>query len=406
MATKFLIGDKVRLSFGNRIVTGTVVEDRGRIGVGGRQLFRIVVKTGDEERALELPAEKLRFLKMDIEEIVQRLNDESDRFEFGRLQEIRKEHLGLQRRPNRKPFGRKAISRDRTYAYHVGGHDELQFNIGFDCYKDKEILRWGVAISLQKTRAILDVKKLFPKIDKLNKFICRCGDDYLNGFLMWHWHEGRRSDDRSPEVVPSRLYTDGVFIFLGKHEQVEVFDADTILRDFDRLLTLYKYVEFGMSDFPIPNDTSGFTFRPTRRLDNSERRYWTEAMRETGQIEVSLRHRQIQDALYQELRAELGNHVEAEYSDGADGRVDLIAQRGADLEFYEIKIGPSARLCIRQALGQLMEYGFWLGPGAAGPAKLFVVGEPPLDGKAEKFLQSLREKFKIPIYYRQVVIGN
>ena len=67
MATKsqnkrssFRIGDKVRLSFSNRTVTGTVVEYRGRIGVGGRQLFRVVVKTGDEERDLELPAEKLR----------------------------------------------------------------------------------------------------------------------------------------------------------------------------------------------------------------------------------------------------------------------------------------------------------------------------------------------------------
>ena len=60
MATRFRIGAKVRLSFGNRIVTGTVIEDRGRIGVGGRQLFRIVVRMGDGERALELPAEKLR----------------------------------------------------------------------------------------------------------------------------------------------------------------------------------------------------------------------------------------------------------------------------------------------------------------------------------------------------------
>lgn len=338
---------------------------------------------------------------MDIEKIVQILNDESDRFEFGKLQEIRREHLGLQRRPCRTPFGWKAIFPDKGYAFHVGGRNELQFNVSLD----EGDFRWGVAISLEASQAIPNpVEKLSPKLDKLSEFIRLHGDDYLNGFLMWHWHEGRRSDDRSPEVVPSRLYTDGVFIFLGKHEQVDTFDAETILRDFDRLLTLYKYVEFGMSDFPIPNDTSGFTFRPGHRLDNSERRYWTEAMRETGQIEVSLRHRQIQDALYQELRAELGNHVEAEYSDGADGRVDLIAQRGADLEFYEIKIGPSARLCIRQALGQLMEYGFW--PGAACPTKLFVVGEPPLDGKAEKFLQSLREKFKIPIYYRQVVIGN
>ena len=403
MAMKFRIGDRVRLSFGNRTVTGTVVEDRGRIGVGGRQLFRIVVKTGDEERALELPAEKLRFLKMDIEEIVQRLNDESDRFEFGRLQEIRKEHLGLQRRPNRKPFGRKAISRDRTYAYHVGGHDELQFNIGFDCYKDKESLRWGVAISLQKTRAILDVKKLFPKIDKLNKFICRCGDDYLNGFLMWHWHEGRRSDDRSPEVVPSRLYTDGVFIFLGKHEQVDTFDAETVLRDFNRLLPLYKYVE-SESDFPILDDESGFTFRPEHQSDRPERRYRTDAIRETGQNEVYLRHSQLQDVLEQELRSELGNQVALEHPDGIGGRVDLIAQRGDDLEFYEIKIGGSARSCIRQALGHLMEYGFW--PGAARPAKLFVVGELSFDREAEEYLQSLREEFKIPIYYRQVVIGN
>ena len=336
---------------------------------------------------------------MDIEEIVQRLNDESDRFEFGRLQEIRKEHLGLQRKPCRTPFGGKATF--PTYAFHCGGSDELQFNVGFD----EEELRWGVAISLQACQTVPNpVEKLSPKIDKLNEFI-REHRDYLNGFLMWHWcpSEGR-SDDRSPEVIPRRLYTEGTFIFIGKHAQVDTFDAETVLRDFDRLLPIYKYVELETSDFPILDDESGFTFRPEHQLDRPERRYRTDAIRATGQNEVYLRHSQLWDVLEQELRSELGNQVEAEYSDGADGRVDLIAQRGDDLEFYEIKIGPSARLCIRQALGQLMEYGFW--PGAAGPAKLFVVGEPPLDGKAEKFLQSLREKFKIPIYYRQVVIGN
>ncbi|MDE2704973.1 MAG: hypothetical protein OXI35_07895, partial [Gemmatimonadota bacterium] len=160
---------------------------------------------------------------MDIEEIVQRLNDESDRFEFGGLQKIRKEHLELKKRPCRKPF--RTISRDGTYAYHVGGHNELQFNVGFDCYKDKEILRWGVAISSQKTRSILDVKILFPKLDKLNEFIQVHRDDHLNGFLMWHHHSSEgRSDNRSPEVVPRRLYADGVFIFLGKYEQVESAD--------------------------------------------------------------------------------------------------------------------------------------------------------------------------------------
>lgn len=395
MATRFRIGDEVRLSFGNRTVTGMVVEDRGRIGVGGRQLFRIVVKMGDGERALELPAEKLRALaplKMDIEEIVQILNDESDRFEFGKLQEIRKEHRSLRKKPCQTPFGRQATFSE-GYAYHVGGRDELQFNVGFEC--DEEILRWGVAISLQASRSIPNpVEILSPKLDKLNEFIRVHKDDHLSGFLMWHWHKDSRSSDHSPEVVPRHLYTNGVFIFLGKYGQLDNFDADTILRDFDMLLPLYKYVESESSDFPILDDESGFTFRPEHQPDGPKRRYQ----------KVNLRYSQIQDALDQELRSELGSQVVREHRDGVVGSVDLIAQRRDDLEYYKIKLGGSAGSCIRQALGQLIEYGFW--PGTARPAKLFVVGEPSLDRDAEEYLQTLREEFRIPIYYRQVVIEN
>ena len=338
---------------------------------------------------------------MDIEEIVQRLNDESDRFKFGKLQEIRKNYLGRQRKKVRTPFGDQATFPDEAYAYHVGGYNELQFNVGFE-----EDFRWGVAISLQATQWIPNpVEKLSPKLDKLSEFIRLHGDDHLNGFLMWHRHPSEgRSADRSPEVVPRRLYTDEVFIFLGKHEHIDSFDADTILHDFDRLLPLYEYVEFGTSDFPILEDESGFAFRPEHQPNRPDRRYRMNVIRATGPNEVYLRHNQIQDVLEQELRAEVGNQVASEHPDGIGGRVDLIAQRGDDLEFYEIKIGGSVRSCIRQALGQLMEYGFW--PGAARPAKLFVVGEPSLDGKAEEYLQSLQEEFRIPIYYRQVVIEN
>ena len=104
---------------------------------------------------------------MDIEEIIQRLNDGFDRFEFGKLQEIRKEYLGLQKRPCRTPFGKKATF-PPDYAFHVGGRDELQFNVGFD----EEELRWGVAISLQASQAIPNpVEELSPKLDRLSEFI-------------------------------------------------------------------------------------------------------------------------------------------------------------------------------------------------------------------------------------------
>ena len=254
---------------------------------------------------------------MDIEEIVQSLNDESVRFKFGKLQEIRKKHLGLHRMPVRTPFGKQATFPD--YAFHVGGRDELQFNVGFE----EEELRWGVAISLQASQAIPNpVEELSPKLDRLSEFIRLHGDDHLNGFLMWHWHPSEgRSTDRSPEVVPRRLYTDGAFIFLGKHEHVDSFDADTILHDFDRLLPLYEYVEFGTSDFPILEDESGFVFRPEHQPDRPDRRYQTDATRAPGQNEVYLRHSQIQDVLEQELRSEVGNQVASEHPDGIGGRV-------------------------------------------------------------------------------------
>jgi hypothetical protein len=44
------------------------------------------------------------------------------------------------------------------------------------------------------------------------------------------------------------------------------------------------------------------------------------------------------------------------------GRIDLVVRTGEGYEFYEIKTYGSARACIREAIGQLLEYAMW--PGA------------------------------------------
>ena len=337
---------------------------------------------------------------MNIEQIVHTLNEASDRFEFGHLQQIRTDYLGLTRRPAKAPFGKRTIF--DQFAYHVGGRCELQFNVGCD----KSGLRWGVAISLQPSHSLPDVTVQFPKLDKLSEFIRVHGDEHLSDFLMWHHSdsESEPSDDRLPEVVPRHLYAEGTFLFLGKHAPVDQFDADAVMRDFDSLLPLYKFVEFSTSHFPMLDDTSGFEFTPGYRPPVTQADYLTTATRVTGQIEVVLRHRRIQDTLERELNSEVGKNVARELRNGIGGFVDLIAKRNGKLEFYEIKVARSARACIREALGQLLEYGFW--PGAAQPDKLVVAGEPSLDDSANKYLQSLRNDFRIPISYRQVVIED
>jgi hypothetical protein len=60
--SKFEVGDRVRIRFGDRWVIARIVEDRGAIGVGGRALLRIQIddpKLPDDHREFELPASEV-----------------------------------------------------------------------------------------------------------------------------------------------------------------------------------------------------------------------------------------------------------------------------------------------------------------------------------------------------------
>ncbi len=70
--------------------------------------------------------------------------------------------------------------------------------------------------------------------------------------------------------------------------------------------------------------------------------------------------------------------------------------------FYEIKTALTPRACLREAIGQLLEYGFW--PGAQEPARFIVVGESPIDGDAQEYLRRLRKRFSLPIEYEAIAI--
>ena len=104
--------------------------------------------------------------------------------------------------------------------------------------------------------------------------------------------------------------------------------------------------------------------------------------------------------LKQQLNAERGVQVATELNDGRGGRIDLAACRNGDLEFYEIKTGTSAKQCVRDALGQLLEYAYRA--PAIRPRRLFVVGEPRMDPDTGEYLRLLRDELRIPICYRQV----
>jgi hypothetical protein len=83
--------------------------------------------------------------------------------------------------------------------------------------------------------------------------------------------------------------------------------------------------------------------------------------------------------------------------------IDVVAEADEELWFYEVKTAGSVRQCLREAIGQLLEYAFW--PGATRPAKLIVVGEPPPTNESDIYLEVLNAFLPVHLEYHQLALN-
>jgi hypothetical protein len=331
----------------------------------------------------------------DLHKIAKELNSRARTHAIGSLQEIRADLKHLTRQPSERIFSSQTTHDE--WAFHHGGRSELQFNIGLENVSDVAELRYGVAFSFETSRTLPSIEILIPKVRVFNEFM-RLYSELYEDMRMWHY-QGARSSDYMPGPIPPELVTEGVFVFLGKRQPVDRIDYDQILNDFDRLLPLYKYVESSGRSQPVSLPAEAhFAFRPGCSTKASSATA-TQAQR---QLDISLRHHELQEALYRRLLSVYGaQHVGTELPSGVGTSVDVVVRRNDGYWFYEIKTARSPRACLREALGQLLEYAFW--PGAQEATRLIVVGDGALAGDAEEYLKRLKERFALPIEYEQIV---
>jgi hypothetical protein len=82
--------------------------------------------------------------------------------------------------------------------------------------------------------------------------------------------------------------------------------------------------------------------------------------------------------------------------------IDIVVKMKSEYWFYEIKTALTPRACLREAIGQLLEYGLW--PGAQEPTRFIVVGETLIDKDGKEYLSRLKERFSLPMEYETVAI--
>lgn len=121
--------------------------------------------------------------------------------------------------------------------------------------------------------------------------------------------------------------------------------------------------------------------------------------------EANLLHNEIQNGLFEQLVKHHGaDKVGTEVPTGQGTSIDLVVNSDEFCWFYEIKTASSAKACIRQAIPQLLEYAYW-DCDSEKVDRLVIVGPASITKAAETYLEFLREKFSIPIYYEEYDIS-
>jgi hypothetical protein len=337
---------------------------------------------------------------MHLQSIIDEVNFRSKTHPIGKLQQLRKDLKTLRRLPSPNIFP-KSTTFER-WAFHFGGRPELQFNIGIERRDGADELRHGVAFSFKTSRSLPDVTVLIPKVKLFNDFMQLYSENFSD-MRMWYYcgrgHDRKRSLDYMPTSIPHELVTEkDPFVFLGKRKPAGQIDCETILNDFDRLLPLYTYIESAGRSEPITAaEIEPFEFRSGRYHKLSS----TVASLAQKELDINLRHNRLQRALRHRLQKKYGaENVKWECPSGNGTSIDLVVHQKTEFWFYEIKTAISPRACIREAVGQLLEYSFW--PGSQEAARLIVVGESPLDEKARAYLQTLVTRLSLAIDYEQI----
>jgi hypothetical protein len=335
----------------------------------------------------------------DVGPIAHALNARAASYAIGRLQDLRARLRGYSKRPSSNIFTSQTIH--PHWAFHYGGRTELQFNIGLEEVTGEPELRHGVAFSFEPSQSLPSIDVLVPKVRLFNDYL-RVYPEVYPDMRMWHYRARVRSSDYPAAPIMTELVVPGPFVFLGKRQRIADVDYDVILADFDRLLSLYEYVESGGRESPdAAPSRAAFSFRAGCSTDRPAATTASLAQRE---LDISLRHNLLQAALTRRLIAQFGAaNVADEHASGFGTKIDVVLRRAADeFWYYEIKTARSPRACLREAMGQIMEYSYW--PGAQEPSRLIICGDSALDDDGASYLRRLNERFRLPLAYEQIVL--
>lgn len=311
-----------------------------------------------------------------------------------------------------KPTGEAAkLETNRSYAREFGfGHEEWLFD-NLDLYENgaskNELFKYGYLQPIGKFRKAYVGKRLdlllytvSPRKDKLavatlrNVFI---PDDDEIAFICTQMHQSGEVERMQSSLSALDISAPSDFPIINirfKPKDAEIFSPLIPIPKTSRVHSSNRYHPIDWNDdyFPEPFAKQ----LPEQIPDISKRSEDVRTRCAIAGVQFTPLHVKIQNQIVDHLALLHGkSNVLYEHNS-----VDLVVKLGdGNTVFYELKVLPSARQCIREALGQLLEYCHYKTPGSA--TKLIIVGESVAQGSDRSYLSELRIRYNLPIYYQR-----
>lgn len=178
-------------------------------------------------------------------------------------------------------------------------------------------------------------------------------------------------------------------------DNVSFYDPRLVIGPNHKIFRSSRYHPFNWDDAFPPTLLQDIVTPPTNQSDDDDPTR-SEEGRTRAAIEATSydpRHVKLQNTLYRKL-CSLYGQANVEYETDF---VDLILKNNQTTIFIEIKTHLTAKRCVRDAIGQLLEYSHY--PSLSKAQELLVVGDAKPNQDDVLYLNILRNTYNIPIKY-------
>lgn len=317
-----------------------------------------------------------------------------------------------------KPSGRIGKSKNKKlFEYNGYGHEEWLFDLsklikGYHYgWLQPIATNWKkynnnqFNISIYSINSKTNEKWWIGKIKNVKVITCDESKKIQKYYKKYGWFDEMYHQLTSIELKVKKSEINKMrFCIKYKPSDLILLDEPLKISKNDKAITSFYYVLLNKKVEPTleKNITNKFIFKAhnSKRTNKNKIKVYSNC-----EYEIEFLHNKMIENSMTQLKKKFGNkNVSLDVDTGYGTEIDICVKLKTGYILYEFKTANLIKKCIREALGQIIEYAYYPKPNRIN--KLIIVSHNNTNKNIILYLKTLREQFKMPIFYQKYNIES